>query len=118
MMLAGSQFLRYRPAMRVFVTLFAALAILLSASHTAPSGAHEGDPAHAAAHAVDHDHGNSGDNPGGEQHDGHHHCPSAAAPDHCAAVGGDYFASSRFSLSNMSRLSSTTRAPPLTPPKA
>lgn len=118
MMLAVSEFLRYRSAVRFFVTLFAAVAILLSASHAAPVAAHDGDPAHTGAHAIDHEHGSSGDSPGGEQHDGHHHCPSAAAADHNIAVGGDYFASSRFLLPNMSRLASTTRAPPLTPPKA
>ncbi len=118
MTLAISKIVRYQPAVRFFMILFAAMAILLSASHAAPAGAHDGGPLHTASHTVDHEHGSSGDAPGGEQHDGHHHCPSAAAPDHGVAVGGDYFANSRFARPNMTRLDSTTQAPPLTPPKA
>ncbi len=118
MMLAGSRLLRYQTAMRLFVTLFAAMAVLLSASHAGPAGAHDSNYVQTASHTVDHEHGSSGDALGGEQHDGHHHCPSAAAPDYSVAVGGDYFSSSRFSRPNMTRLDSTTRAPPLTPPKA
>ena len=104
--------------MRLFVTLFAAMAILLSASHAAPASAHDGDLVHAVSHAFDHEHGSSDDSSGSEQYEGHHHCPSAAASDQAFAVASDSFASSRFFPLNMSRLVPTMRAPPLTPPKA
>lgn len=120
MRLAVSDNLRYWAGVRLFVTLFAVMVIFLSAIHAGPVGAHDSDPAHTSAHTADHDHddGSGGEDPlGDELHEGHHHCPGAAAPDHGVVVAAGYFASSRFLPPNMSRLASTTLAPLLAPPK-
>lgn len=119
MMLAVSLNFRYRVRVRMLVTLFAAMAIFLSGLHAGPAGAHDGDPVQASAHAADHQHGDGGEDPiSDEQHDDHHHCPSAAAPDHGIFVAGDFFINMRLLPPNMIRLGSTTLAPPLAPPKA
>ncbi|WP_299195941.1 hypothetical protein [uncultured Erythrobacter sp.] len=119
-MLLSSSLLRYPPAMRFVFTLFAAMAILVSGIHAGPSQAHENDPAHASEYHAqsDDDDGGSEAPTKGDQHGCHHHCPSTAASNPGKLASADHFASARLVPSKSFPLSSTTRAPPLTPPKA
>ncbi len=118
-MLSNSTLLRYSPAMRFVFTLFAAMAILVSGIHAGPSEAHENDPTHASEHHTqsDDDDGGSEDPTKGDQHGCHHHCPSAAASNLGKLGPVGHFASARLVPSKAFPLGSTTRAPPLTPPK-
>lgn len=119
-MLLTSSLLRYSPTMRFVFSLFAAMAILVSGIHAGPSAAHENDPTHASEHHAQSDDGDGGseDLTKGDQHGCHHHCPSASASNQGKLASALNFASVRLVPSEMSPLGSTTRAPPLTPPKA
>lgn len=119
-MLLTSSLLRYSPAMRFVFTLFAAMAILVSGIHAGPSEAHENDPTHASEHHAqsDDDDGGSEDSTKGDQHGCHHHCPSAAVSNLGKLTSTHDFTSARLVPSKTFPLGSTTRAPPLTPPKA
>lgn len=118
-MLLTSSILRYPPNMRFVFTLFAAMAILVSGIHAGPSEAHENDPVHASDHHAhsDDDDGGSEDPTKGDQHGCHHHHPSTALSNPGKLASADQFASARLVPSKSFPLSSTTRAPPLTPPK-
>jgi hypothetical protein len=119
MTLASFGILRYRTGMRVILALFAALAIFLSGTHAGPAEAHEKHPMHASEHHAQHqDDGGSKQDDGRDQHGCHHHCPSTAASHSDEAQTVDYFARAHLFPLNTAPLVSTTRAPPLNPPKA
>ncbi len=103
--------------MRIAFALLAAIAIFLSGIHAGPAQANESDPVHATTdHAVPDDDGSSTQPDTGDQHGCHHHCPSVASSDQSEAA--DYFASARLFPTDMAPLTSTSRIPPLNPPKA
>jgi hypothetical protein len=119
MTLVNFDLLRYRTGVRIALALFAAMAIFLSGIHAGPAEAHENDPVHASEHhAQQHDDGGSKQDDSRDQHGCHHHCPSTAASDGNESPATGYLASAVLFPLGSAPLVSTTRAPPLNPPKA
>jgi hypothetical protein len=108
----------YRWRVRIVFALFAAMALLVSGIHAGPAEAHEGDPQHFSAHHSDqHDESGSSEPDAGDHYGSHHHCPSFAAVDTDPRQDADFVGSERFKPAAIKPLGSTTRAPPLNPPK-
>ena len=109
----------YRLLVRLVFALFAAMALLVSGIHAGPAEAHEVDPHHSSAHHVDQqDEGSTPQPDADDQYGAHHHCPSFAATDTDPGQNADFVCGERFKPAAIKPLASTTRAPPLNPPKA
>ena len=105
--------------MRTLLALFAVVAILLSGVHADAAQAHENDPAHASEFHVTQNGDDGSKQPmKGDQHGCHHHCPSTATPHSGEAEATEYYASASVFPLDTAPLFSTSRAPPLDPPKA
>lgn len=115
-------------SVRSIIALFGLLAMVLSGIHAGPVAAHEGKAAHSGdvvshGHAHDSQKSASMDGPNDFSGDldadqGHHHCPSAAAPQlpHAELVGN--FGKQILFASEVAFLRLCAAAPPLDPPKA
>ncbi len=105
--------------MRNILALFATLAILVSGIHAGAAQAHENDRVHASEHIAAADDKDGSELPmKGDQHGCHHHCPNAAASNTASEHAVDYFANAALFPLDIAPLVSTSRAPPLNPPKA
>ena len=105
--------------MRQILAIFAAVAILLSGIHAGPAEAHENDLGHASAFHIDQNDDDGSKQPmKGDQHGCHHHCPTAAASHPNEPDDADYYAGASLFALDTAPLVSTSRAPPLNPPKA
>ena len=114
--------------MRSLIALFGLLAMVLSGLHAGPVAAHDGDSAHwtdagSYGHALgSHDDISPNDpsdapaDPDADQ--GHHHCPSAAAPQLPQAELNSDPGKQILFASEVSFLRLGAAAPPLDPPKA
>ncbi len=113
---------------RSLIALFGLLAMVLSGLHAGPVAAHESDGTHwsdVASHG--HVHGShdgggeddSNDSPADLDADqGHHHCPSAAAPQLPQAELNSDLGKQILFAAEVSFLRLGAAAPPLDPPKA
>jgi len=109
----------YRKWVRAVFALMAGLALLVSGIHAGPAEAHENDVRHIAEHVADaHDDTGSSQPEQGGDHGFHHHCPSIAVPLAADSEAIDYPGDMVLTALAMNPLVSTTRAPPLDPPKA
>ena len=109
----------YRLPVRFVFALFAAMALLVSGIHAGPAEAHEDDSQHFSVHHADQQHEGSSSQPdASDQYGSHHHCPSFAAIDTDPGQNADVVCGERFKPVAIKPLASTTRAPPLNPPKA
>lgn len=119
MTVAIPQTVGYRWRVRIVFALFAAMALLVSGIHAGPAEAHEGDSQHLSAHHTDqHDESGSSKPDAGDHVGSHHHCPSCAAIDADPVQNTDFVRGEQFKPAAIKPLASTTRAPPLNPPKA
>lgn len=108
----------YWASVRLAFAIFVAMAVFLSGIHSGPAEAHENDPVHTATHHVGQQDDGSKQPTDVDQHGCHHHCPGAAAPSTGLIASADFLTGTRFQPARMVPLTSTTRAPPLDPPKA
>ena len=108
----------YRATVRLALAFFVTMAVFLSGIHSGPAEAHENDPEHTTTHHVEQQDDGSKQPTDVDQHGCHHHCPSAAAPFAGLLASADFLTGTRFQPAKMVPLTSTTRAPPLDPPKA
>lgn len=119
MMLAKHHTIGYPAAVRFAFAFFVAMAVFVSAIHSGPAEALENDPVHTATHHVEQKQEDGSKQPTDvDQHGCHHHCPSAAGPSSGLIASTDYLNGPQYQPAKMVRLTSTTRAPPLDPPKA
>jgi hypothetical protein len=113
-------------AVRPLIILCSLLALILSGFHAAPVAAHESDGTHwsdAAGHAHGSHHDGGADDPSDSPADldtdqGHHHCPSAAAPQLPQAELNSGPGKPILFASEVAFLRLGAAAPPLDPPKA
>lgn len=118
MILANLLAIGYRASVRLAFAFFVAMAVFLPGIHSGPAEAHENDPAHAATHHVEQQDEDGSPRPADvDQHGCHHHCPSAAAPSSGLVASAKFSTGTRFQPAKTVPLTSTTRAPPLDPPK-
>ncbi|WP_324262276.1 hypothetical protein U4960_03885 [Altererythrobacter sp. H2] len=113
---------------RAVIALFGLLAMVLSGLHAGPVAAHESDGTHwsdVASHGHGHGehNGGGGDDPNDSPADldadqGHHHCPSAAAPQLPQAELNSHLSKQILFAAEVSFLRLGAAAPPLDPPKA
>ena len=111
---------------RALIALFGLFAMVLSGLHAGPAAAHESDGAHWSD-AASHVHGSQArdgpDDPSDPSADldadqGHHHCPSAPAPQLPQAELSNDPGKQILFASEVSFLRLGAAAPPLDPPKA
>lgn len=114
--------------MRSLIALFGLLAMVLSGLHAGPVAAHESDGTHMSE-VASHGHVHGSHDTGGEDDpndtpadldadQGHHHCPSAAAPQLPQAELNSDPGKQILFAAEVSFLRLGAAAPPLDPPKA
>src|SRR3546814_11875897 len=70
----------YRATVRLALAFFVTMAVFLSGIHSGPAEAHENDPVHTTTPQVEQQDDGWKQPTDVDQHGGHQHCPSAAAP--------------------------------------